>query len=144
MINVSQLITGCGFMTLLALTGCRGDGLTDVAGAVTYDGQPVNKGLITFLPPDGNGPTAASTITNGKYAARIAPGRKRVQIEAYKVTGQQPWTPGNRDGPMVDVQEQILPEHYNTKSELTCEIIDRVSTCDFLLEKSQGMQASKP
>ena len=36
---------------------------------------------------------------------------------------------------MIDIQEPIIPERYNTKSELTCEIASSGATYDFALKK---------
>ncbi|MBU4271497.1 MAG: hypothetical protein KKA28_06500, partial [Planctomycetes bacterium] len=69
------------------LGGCGGSRLVEIGGAVTYDGQPVQKGTIAFLPSDGNGPTAAAIIAEGKYTVKVAPGPKQVKIEGYKIVG---------------------------------------------------------
>jgi hypothetical protein len=129
-------LAACAFALTACLAGCgRSDGLTAVSGTVSYDGQPVKKGTVTFLPADGNGPTAAAVIADGKYSVKVAPGRKLVRIEGYKVLGRRPYNPGNPKSPMVDKQEQILPQRYNAKSELTREITPTLGTCDFALEK---------
>ena len=116
--------------------GCgHGDGLVQIGGGVTYDGQPVKNGTISFLPPDGNGPTAAAIIADGKYSVKVAPGQKLVQIEGFKVIGHRHYVPNDPTSPLVDIQEQILPERYNTKSELTCEITAGTHVYDFTLSK---------
>jgi hypothetical protein len=126
-----------GLAALTCLGGCgRNGGLTEISGTVSYDGQSVKKGIITFMPANGNGPTAAATIVDGKYSLKIAPGEKLVRIEGYKVVGQRRYSPNNPNSPMVDMQEQILPDRYNKKSELTREITPSLRTCDFVLEKS--------
>jgi hypothetical protein len=125
----------CGLALTACLVGCgRSGGLTAVSGTVTYDGKALEKGLISFVPADGNGPTAAAPITDGKYAVKVAPGKKLVKVEAYQVTGQHPFS---RYNPRIVVdQKQILPPRYNTKSELTRDITPTDHTCDFALEKS--------
>jgi hypothetical protein len=68
-------------VTLFAIAGCSPAGPTryTLSGDVTYDGQPVNSGVI-LLEPDtsrGNsGPGAVATIDGGHY--RTAPGRGTV------------------------------------------------------------------
>lgn len=70
-------------VTAVLLSGCARE--ANVQGEVTYDGTPVGKGTITFLPADGKGVPAAASITDGKYAVRpIEPGPKLVQIEATR------------------------------------------------------------
>ena len=110
------------------------DGLTEISGAVTYDGQPVKKGTISFL-RGWQGPHGRRIITDGKYAVRVAPGQKLVRIEGFKVVGQHHYVPNDPTSPMIDIQEQILPERYNAKSELTCEITADAHGCDFTLSK---------
>lgn len=64
--------------------GC-GDSSSTVTGEVTYDGQPVGDGMITFLPADGKGPPAGGRIANGRYSVTgVPPGPKIVQINAVK------------------------------------------------------------
>ena len=58
-----------------------------------------------------------------------------MRIEAYKIVGQHHYVPDDPTTPMVDDQEQILPERYNTKTELTCEVTSGVRGCDFALQK---------
>lgn len=126
----------CIVAVYLCLTGCGSqNGLTEVGGVITYDGKPVQKGTISFLPADGNGPTAAAIVTDGRYSVRVAPGKKQVRIEGFKVLGQRRLHVEDPTSPMVDIQEQILPEHCNTKSDLTREIVSGVKDCDFALEK---------
>jgi hypothetical protein len=73
-------LTGC---ILLAATGCESS--TGASGTVTYDGRPVEKGTITFLPADGQGPAAGGEIRDGQYRVDdLTPGAKIVQIEAFQ------------------------------------------------------------
>jgi hypothetical protein len=126
--------TCCVVVLIACWAGCgRGGGLAAISGTVTYDGKALEKGLISFLPADGNGPTAAAPIANGKYIAKAVPGKKLVRIEGYKVIGEHPFS---RNNPRLVVeQKQILPPRYNSKSELTREITPTDRTCDFALEK---------
>lgn len=136
MIRDFRIAAVCVLATFLVCSGCGGgDGLTAVSGAVTYDGQPVAKGAINFAPADGNGPTAAAIIADGKYSTKIMPGKKKVRIESFKVVGQRRLHPNDTTSPPIDIQEQTLPARYNTKSELAREIASGVRTCDFALEK---------
>jgi hypothetical protein len=130
-------LAACSFVVVTCLTACgRSDGLTAISGTVAYDGQPVKKGMITFVPASGNGPTAAATIVDGKYSVKVAAGEKLVRIEGYKVLGRRRYSPNNPNSPMVDMQEQFLPDCYNKKSQLTREITPALGRCDFSLKKS--------
>ena len=122
---------------LLALTmflGCGGSKFTEVSGNVTFDGQPVNKGSISFLPAEGRGPTAAAVIEQGRFSTRVATGRFKVQILAYRKIGERHANEGDPSTPMVDINEQILPEQYNSETTLTCEIKPGRQKVDFPLQ----------
>lgn len=66
------------------LGGRRGHGLPEVKGTVTYQGQPVAKGSIVFLPLDEKGPMEAIPLTDCKYCLLVAPGKKQVMIEGFR------------------------------------------------------------
>lgn len=71
-----------GFGLLLAV-GCST--ATSVSGTVTYEGQPVDNGYITFAPADGRGPSAGGPIAAGAYQLdKITPGTKQIQIIGVK------------------------------------------------------------
>lgn len=68
----------------IALTGCA-DGGGTVTGTVTYNGQPVEQGTISFRPADGMGKILATTIENGTYAIEEAvAGSRTVAIRGTK------------------------------------------------------------
>jgi hypothetical protein len=70
---------------ILSLTPGCGNSLASVSGEVTYNGEPVGKGYITFLPADGKGPPTAGPIADGHFAVdNLPPGPKIVKIEAVK------------------------------------------------------------
>jgi hypothetical protein len=69
---------------LLAATGCSNT-TASVSGSVTFDGQPVGDGYVTFRPADGIGPDAGAKIIGGRYSLDgIKPGPKVVQVIAVK------------------------------------------------------------
>ncbi|HJT77340.1 MAG TPA: hypothetical protein VJ739_09090, partial [Gemmataceae bacterium] len=102
----------------------------------TLDGQPVDGGVIVFL-PDGDGklPKAGGHIEQGKYAlpARSgpAPGKYRVEIRWEKKTGKQV-TRGDLAEP-YDETRQVVPARYNARSELTVDVGPGSDTFDFAL-----------
>ena len=66
------------------LAGC-GASTATVSGEVTYDGQPVGDGYITFTPADGKGNDAGGPISGGRYTVTgLPPGPKVVQVVAVK------------------------------------------------------------
>ena len=61
------LLAVSGFLTVL---GCSDDGLgarNPVSGTVTYKGEPLAKGTITFMTEAGGGRGAMGEIKDGKY-----------------------------------------------------------------------------
>lgn len=82
---MTVFLTGCG-------SGNQGPQRYDISGTVTYQGQPVTRGTITFSPnmDKGNeGPVAMSQIIEGKYDTRSAgakspiAGELLVHVEGY-------------------------------------------------------------
>ena len=55
----------------IAVCGCGGSneprGIA-LSGKVSYKGTPLTDGSISFIPVDGNGPTAGATIENGTFS----------------------------------------------------------------------------
>ena len=128
----------CGTALLAPLAGCGGDGLKRVHGTVTYRGQSINKGRIEFWPPDGNGPTAAAPIINGEFSARVPPGRKLVKIYGVKVVGKRQSSQRHPDGILIDSEIPIVPERFNSQSELYRDITADSSIVDFRLDDRPG------
>jgi hypothetical protein len=62
----------------LLLTGCNRN--NSLHGNVTYNGEPVEKGSISFRPLDGNGPGFGAQIVDGKYLADKARLGKHVAL----------------------------------------------------------------
>jgi hypothetical protein len=64
--------------------GC-GEKATTISGKVTYNGQPVEMGAITFTPTDGKGPILAARILDGAYDIPNAmPGSRTVEIRGMR------------------------------------------------------------
>jgi hypothetical protein len=82
--------------TFLALAGVVGmtscgtdDGLGKrfpVSGTVTYNGNPLEKGSISFVPDDPKGIGATGAIENGSYTMSIGGNNDGARAGKYKVT----------------------------------------------------------
>ena len=132
--NLKMCVAVCCLGLTPCAIGCgRGVGLTEINGTVLYKGKPVEKGTISFMPADGNGPTAAGIVADGKYVMKVSSGRKQVRIEAFHVKGQRRFLPNDPNSPMIDIQDQILPERYNAKSGLFRDV-EAGGTFDFTLD----------
>jgi hypothetical protein len=115
---------------VLAAIGC-GDGAArqSIEGAVTFDGTPVPKGQIRFIPtPAGLGPTAGAVITDGRYTVSaekgLVPGRYRVEITAMRPASEKAQALNPVTGAMEtsNAVEAYIPPRYNVESELTAEV----------------------
>jgi hypothetical protein len=109
----------------LLLAGCGGDGVprAAVSGNVTLDGQPLEEGVILFTPL-GKGPSAGGDIKQGKYQLPQdkgpGPGSYRVEIRAYRATGET--VRDEASGTVEEVKVSIIPPRYNNQSTLAIEV----------------------
>lgn len=126
-----------------ALAGCGGktyDGAQrfPLSGKVAVDGQPVPKGLISFLPQDKEGQVSGGPIVDGAYAIPeekgATAGTYRVEIHWNKLTGKKTYFEGEA---IMDETVEGLPARYNTESELTVEVGDDKTTFDFVDLKAE-------
>ena len=135
------LVIATGLFCLM-FTGCQKDGLNSVTGKVTFDGTPLEEGMISFMPRETSGMSAGAQIKNGVYSARVSPGKMIVKIYA-----ERPLTPDEakalQNNPMsgssmtpsgVEVKKQFIPENYNDRSTLFVEIQGNQKDLDFQLE----------
>jgi len=121
----------------LALVGC-GSNQLDLRGDVSYDGTPVDRGSIAFLPEPGTqSRKAAAAIKDGKYEIPAdrgpSPGKFRVQITWTKKTGK---TAASADpGMTIDETHEAMPAKYNTESTLIRDVSAETKTLDFHLPR---------
>jgi hypothetical protein len=118
------------------LAGC-GPTTATVRGEVTVDGQPLEKGVISYVPADSNGVPVTAEVRNGKYELTTAPGKKVVQISAPVVVGKRK----EHNGPgaaLVEITEESLPPRYNSSTELTFEVRPGSNTKDWSVTKKAG------
>jgi hypothetical protein len=123
----------CVTALVLVLAGCSGVRTATVKGTVTYNGDKVESGVITFFPVDGMTPTAGATITDGTYTARVPIGTVQVVINATKITGKTKKYPTAESPDRCEVEE-LLPARYNTRSELQLDVVEGVNDKDFQLK----------
>ncbi|MFN0199478.1 MAG: hypothetical protein ACKVT0_22225 [Planctomycetaceae bacterium] len=112
---------------LVTITGCGGNSgpsKSKIKGKVTYNGEPIAEGDISFSPDNADGIPTAAPIRNGIYETDsrfgIAAGTYKVSIVAYKKKDNVKNELGEArpDPTGILSREQILPEKFNTKSEL--------------------------
>lgn len=125
-----------GLVLVAGLAGCgQRNEMTEITGSVTYDGKRLQKGVVNFFPSDGQGRSASAVIAEGCYKVRMTPGRKKVQIEGFRVIGKEHAQPTNPNSPIIDKEEQMLPQRYNVQSQLTADITSDLHVLDFPLAK---------
>lgn len=92
----------------LAVCGCSNQGKTSLQGKVTYGGEPIALGVVTFTPV-ADGFRAIQTVKNGVFEVEakngVQPGDYNVLVEGY---AEVP-----KDAP-DQVAEKIFPDFATT------------------------------
>lgn len=125
-----KAISKAGFALALAVccvafVGCAPkDGLTPVKGTVTLDGAPIEKGTINFAPKGGPGTATGALIVDGKYEARVSPGKMAVTIYAQKAEKIENPTQEQIERGITENLVDIIPAKYNRASTLEADIAE--------------------
>ena len=114
--SVSAFLAIC-----LGMAGCNAERSAVVSGTVTFDGQPIEDGVILFSAADGGSTTKGGIIAQGRYRVTAPQGLLKVTIRAAKVIGKKKLY-GTADSPEVPVKTEALPGKYNARSELQLEV----------------------
>ena len=107
---------------LLCFPGCGADSLDRqaVSGTVNLAGQPLDQGMINFIPQEKATVGGGAVVANGAYAIAsdkgLPPGKYLVRIFSTKHNPNKP------AGSLLPGGERIAPE-YNIKSKLMVEVI---------------------
>jgi hypothetical protein len=133
-----------GFVLLAVLVGaaagCGKKGST-VTGDVTYDGERVEAGSITFLPEDGQGEARSGPIHAGKYKVEgVPPGKKYiVQIRSgdpSKGSRSSPEESGKVAPPQeTKLREDLIPPDAGGNNQVVEVGSKGIERHDFSLEK---------
>lgn len=127
-------------------SGCGGGGAdsyegpkrASIKGKVTFDGAPVDGGVIAFVGHSGDSQRkSGGPIVNGEYDIPEAKGPNaghyRVEILWPKPTGQKVKDPDT--GAETDLKRNVIPDKYNANSELIRDISAGENVLDFELPK---------
>ncbi|QDV49680.1 hypothetical protein [Gimesia fumaroli] len=141
------MLMGAGLtMMLLGCGSSSGPELIDVSGEVSYQSEPIQDGVIKFVPTQGSqAPRRTAAIKEGEYDASgrgaLGVGTYKIEIMAYSGepadTKSYPVSDAESEKKQAKPREQILPDKYNTKSEieeLTIESGSKAITKNFNLE----------
>src|SRR5687767_5252868 len=103
-------------LLVAAGAGCSSDHRAQVQGKVSYGGEVLDVGTITFIPKS-EGNKSGGLIDQGVYTidAKVgpAPGPHRVEIRWAKPTGKKS---KNEFGEELNIRQEGLPEKYHAKS----------------------------
>src|SRR5688572_30232243 len=133
------VFVACG---LIGVCGCgpAGPQRAEVRGTVKFNGEPIEEGVIRFLPVEGTtGPDAGVAIKNGSYhlPRDTGPlvGKARVELRAFKASGKKVQDPTKPAGTFTYARVQIFPPEYSDKSTLIKEIKAGENEIDFDVRK---------
>src|SRR5262245_9162414 len=101
----------CLSLAVLAASGCGSDGpgRFNVTGKVTFRGQPVEEGKITFEDPAAGQVNSADLGAGGGYSVELAAGDYQVSVSPPLIE-----MPGTRDSPGDTVPKNVknIPKKY--------------------------------
>jgi hypothetical protein len=122
----------CAVLLLALMAGCEDGKIALVSGTVEVDGNPVESGSITFVPVDGQTPTAGGAIKDGRYTVRVPITTMKVSISVPRVVGMKKIydTPNS---PEMPITVEALPARYNEQTELKIEVKPGTNVYDFPL-----------
>jgi len=136
---------------LSVMSGCDGSNRVVVQGTVTVNGQPLEAGVISFVPVSGQGAGAGTEIEHGAYGIRakgLLPGEYKVAINAFRGTGKKTWDGmGEPNAPTsqkhyVEEIEQYIPAQYNDATELKSTITaGKANNLKFDLQIASGRKS---
>src|SRR5688572_28866956 len=103
---ISLLAAALLVAAFAALGACNsGPKYYPVSGTVTFNGEPVADGNITFAPEDTGIAPVQGAIKDGRYELKAAEGKNKVQVTASKIR------PGGAKGAGGEpVPEDYIPE----------------------------------
>jgi hypothetical protein len=128
MIRKHVSLSSIAISILALVAGCSDDsGLASryrVTGTVTYNGKPLERGNISFVPDAPGGRAAGGTIADGQYSLTTQtpddgalPGKYKVSVVATEADPSKVnLNPGKRGGaPLTEEQKQTIAAAYPQK-----------------------------
>lgn len=151
-----RLLTALSASACLVLFACGDDGLGkrySVYGNITYKGEPVKKGAISFVPEAPEGRAASGSIENGYYTLATLnpgdgafPGKYKVTVTSKEVDMSEAQAKVKGMGGSVALPQDFvakanrvaknnIPAKYSTPSTttLSAEVLEKSNKFDFEL-----------
>ncbi|MBX3440508.1 MAG: hypothetical protein KF861_23665, partial [Planctomycetaceae bacterium] len=119
-----RLLLSLCLTMFLAGCGNKGPKIASVEGTVLLDGEPLQDAAVVFNPPSGR-PAGARTDAEGRYVLNFSKGRKGAIPGTNRVIVTTKSDPRRGpDGEVIPGQDERIPMKYNTKTELSFEVLD--------------------
>jgi hypothetical protein len=111
--NRRHLSIGILLLLTIAAPGCKkSSGAVAIHGRISFHGEPLSKGTVTFFPASGR--PAPASIVNGSYSTELVPGDYTAIVE---VAPEYP--KGFKEGDPMPTAKMELPEQYTTRTKST-------------------------
>jgi hypothetical protein len=132
----------CLALLCVLASGCTGRGYSGarrfrLSGKVTVDGQPMQMGVISFIPQDKSGRVSGAPVESGAYSVPEENGPTagvyEVRVSWNKLTGKKIPNPSDK-GYTIDQMVEGLPAKYREQSELTAEVSPKQTRFNFELK----------
>jgi len=123
-------------LLMLPTFGCSPNNPLDrqaVSGTITFAGEPLAKGSISFEPIEAQGVTSGATVINGRYDIPahqgLPQGTYLVRINASKSdeAAIASLPPGAPEPPGIE----LIPASFNVESKHTVEVTEGANRFDF-------------
>jgi hypothetical protein len=117
-------------LSIPTMVGCS-NGLAQVEGQVTFNGEPVSRGMLNLEPVDGKGAVTGSAIEAGKFRIdNVLPGEKIVRISAVYVKSVSKQS----DGSEIEICDDLLPMEYGQTSAVRLKVEAPSTKKDYFIE----------
>lgn len=137
-LRVIGVVVACVLLVGCQRQSYKGPKRYPLSGKITFDGQIVDAGNISFLPESGEARVSGGIIKDGAYSVSEADGANagpyRVEIHWHKKTGRQ-----FRDSAvdaLLDERKEGLPEKFHAQSSLKAEVSAQATNFDFDLKSN--------
>jgi hypothetical protein len=124
-----------GLPLCLVLLGCSQKFPTaPVSGTITYKGQPVSFGKVSFM--DAQGRAGWGDIHDGQYSLRAPVGDCKVRIESRDLEPPPDSKKAKQARPGMYIGQSHIPEKYESfqQSGLTFNVENKDNKADFILK----------